>query len=205
VRSGRITFGSLNNPAKLTDQVLALWSEVLLAVPDSWLVIAHGGSPIAEERIRARLRAHRAPVERLHFTDPAANRRDYLELYREIDIALDPFPYNGVTTTCDALWMGVPVISLAGVTNVSRQGVRFLRNLGLDELLAGSPEKYVWIASELANDLPRLARLHGGLRERMSRSPLLDSRRLTREFETAYLNLCERKLVGRACTRASPA
>ena len=82
-----------------------------------------------------------------------ATRSDYLTLYHELDIALDPFPYNGVTTTCDALWMGVPVISLAGRMCVSRQGVRFLRNVGLDELLAETLEDYVRIAAELAGDL----------------------------------------------------
>ena len=163
-RSGLVTFGSLNNPAKLSDQVLALWSRVLAAVPGSRLMLASGGSRRAEERIRAELAHFGVSTDRLLFAGRTATRHDYLELYQTMDIALDPFPYNGVTTTCDALWMGVPVISLAGGMSVSRQGVRFLRNVGLDELLAESPEDYVRIAGELASNPPRLADLHGDLR-----------------------------------------
>jgi predicted O-linked N-acetylglucosamine transferase (SPINDLY family) len=195
-RSGRVTFGCLNNPAKLTDQVLALWSEVLVSVPGSRLVVASGGSQTVEERVRAQIEKRRGLAERLYFSGRARRRLEYLDLYRTIDIALDPYPYNGVTTTCDALWMGVPVISLAGATSVSRQGVRFLRAVGLEELLASSPEEYVRIAEELAGNLPRLAGLHSGLRGRMGRSPLLDSQRLARQLEAAYLNLCESTLVG---------
>jgi protein O-GlcNAc transferase len=114
-----------------------------------------------------------------------------------VDIALDPFPYNGVTTTCDALWMGVPVISQAGRMNVSRQGVRFLRTVGLDELLAETLEDYVRIATELAGDLARLADLRSGLRERMSRSPLMDAHRLTRDLEAAYVGIWENWLAAR--------
>ncbi len=193
-QSGQITFGCLNAPAKLTEEVLALWSRVLSEVSGSRLLIANGGSRLAEKRICAELSRHGVSPDRLLFAGRAASRQDYLELYQRIDIALDPFPYNGVTTTCDALWMGVPVISLAGVTNVSRQGVRFLRTVGLDELLASSPDEYIMIAADLASSLPRLAVLHGDLRVRMSRSPLLDSRRLTRDLEAAYLALWEQKL-----------
>jgi predicted O-linked N-acetylglucosamine transferase (SPINDLY family) len=149
-----------------------------------------------EERVRAQIEKRGAFADRLHFTGRARSRLEYLELYRKIDIALDPFPYNGVTTTCDALWMGVPVISIAGTTSVSRQGARFLRAVGLDELLASSHEEYVRIARELAGNLTRLAELHSGLRDRMGRSPLLDSRRLTRQLEAAYLHLCPSNLLG---------
>ncbi len=114
-----------------------------------------------------------------------------------MDIALDPFPYNGVTTTCDALWMGVPVISQAGRMSVSRQGVRFLRTVGLDELLAETLEDYVRIATALAGDLARLADLRSGLRERMSRSPLMDAQRLTRDLEAAYVGIWENWLAAR--------
>ena len=103
-----------------------------------------------------------------------------------MDIGLDPFPYNGVTTTCDALWMGVPVISLIGKTSVARQGVRFLRSAGVDELLAETRDDYVRIASEMASDHVRLAALRPALRDRMSRSPLVDAHRLTRDLEAAY-------------------
>jgi predicted O-linked N-acetylglucosamine transferase (SPINDLY family) len=117
-------------------------------------------------------------------------------LYRQIDIALDPFPYNGVTTTCDALWMGVPVISLAGAAGAARQGVRFLRGAGLDELVASTPHEYVQIASVLSGDLPRLEALHASLREQMRRSPLMDARRMTRDLEAAYLAMWLRQYAG---------
>jgi predicted O-linked N-acetylglucosamine transferase (SPINDLY family) len=107
------------------------------------------------------------------------------------------FPYNGVTTTCDALWMGVPVISLAGCVSVSRQGVRFLRSVGLDELLAETQEDYVRIAADLAGDLAQLADLRARLRERMSCSPLVEAQRLTRDLEAAYIGIWEHRLATR--------
>jgi protein O-GlcNAc transferase len=192
LRSGHLTFGCLNNPAKLTEEVLFLWSRVMTFVPGSQLFLASGGSQLVEERIRSGLGRLGISIGRLRFAGRSASRHDYLKLYYSIDIALDPFPYNGVTTTCDALWMGVPVISLTGVTNVSRQGVRFLRNVDLAELLASSPGDYVRIAADLARDMPKLTALHGHLRERMSRSPLLDSMRLTRDLEAAYLTMREK-------------
>jgi predicted O-linked N-acetylglucosamine transferase (SPINDLY family) len=182
-----VTFGCLNHPAKLNEEVLALWSSVLVAAPGSRLLISTGGSRRVEERIRASLARQGVSPEALLLVGRAATRHDYLALYQHIDIALDPFPYNGVTTTCDALWMGVPVLSLAGLAGASRQGVRFLRGVGLDELVASTPSEYVQIASVLSGDLPRLDALHASLRERMRRSPLMDAERLTRDLEDAYL------------------
>jgi predicted O-linked N-acetylglucosamine transferase (SPINDLY family) len=115
-----------------------------------------------------------------------ASQLDHLARYNNIDIALDPFPYNGTTTSCDALWMGVPVIALAGKTHVSRVGVSQLTNIGLTELITADTDSYVDIAVALANDLPRLAQLRGGLRERMKASPLMDTPRFTRNLERAF-------------------
>ena len=196
-QSGQVTFGCLNNPAKVSDEVLAVWSRVLAAVPGSRLLLRTGAGRSAEERIRDLLTACGIAPERLGFAGRTATRFAYLELYHAVDIALDPFPYNGVTTTCDALWMGVPVISQAGRMNVSRQGVRFLRTVGLDELLAETLEDYVRIATELAGDLARLADLRSGLRERMSRSPLMDAQRLARDLEAAYVGIWENRLAAR--------
>jgi predicted O-linked N-acetylglucosamine transferase (SPINDLY family) len=193
-QSSRVTFGCLNNPAKVTEEVLALWWKVLAALPGSRLLIATGGSRHAEERVRASMTRHEISPERLLLPGRSATRMDYLGRYHSVDIGLDPFPYNGVTTTCDALWMGVPVISLAGRMNVSRQGVRFLRSVGLGELLGETPEEYMRIAVDLANNLHRLAALRAGLRERMSRSPLTDSQRLTRDLEAAYHAMIEKNL-----------
>jgi predicted O-linked N-acetylglucosamine transferase (SPINDLY family) len=192
---GRVTFGCLNNPAKVSDEVLALWSRVLAAVPGSRLLIRAGAGRSTEERARDLLANHGIAPERLDFAGRTATRFAYLELYHAVDIALDPFPYNGVTTTCDALWMGVPVISLGGSTSVSRQGVRFLRSVGLDGLLPKTPDDYVRIAAELAGDQARLADLRAGLRERMSCSPLMDADRLTRDLEAAYAGIWEHRLA----------
>ncbi len=110
----------------------------------------------------------------------------YFHHYRRIDIALDTFPYGGGTTTCDALWMGVPVVSLAGKTAVGRGGLSILSNIGLPELAAGTEDEYVRLASELAADLPRLGNLRSTLRQRMKQSPLMDAPRFTRNVEAAY-------------------
>jgi predicted O-linked N-acetylglucosamine transferase (SPINDLY family) len=113
-------------------------------------------------------------------------RREYLELYHLLDIALDPFPYGGHTTSLDALWMGVPVVSLAGSRPVSRAGLSQLSNLGLSELVAFAEDEYLSIATGLAGDLPRLAELRRTLRSRMENSPLMDAPAFTRNIETAY-------------------
>ena len=190
-RSGRVTFGSLNNLAKVSEEALALWSRVLAAVPGALLLLRSGAGRQAEERLRDALVRHGIAAERLLLAGRMATRSEYLALYHDVDIGLDPFPYNGLTTTCDALWMGVPVVSLAGLASASRQGVRVLRAAGLHELLAETPDDYVRIATELAGDLPRLAALRSSLRERLGRSPLMDSRRLTRDLEAAYRDLWE--------------
>ncbi len=116
----------------------------------------------------------------------------YFGIYRRIDVALDPFPYGGGTTTCDALWMGVPVVSLAGQTAVGRGGLSILSNIGLAELVAEDAEQYVRIAAELAQDLSRLSTLRATLRERMQASPLTDARRFARNVEAAYREMWRR-------------
>ncbi len=190
-RSGQVTFGSLNNLAKVSEEALALWSRVLAAVPGSLLLLRTGAGRRAEERLRQALAGHGIAPERLLLAGRTATRSEYLALYHGVDIGLDPFPYNGLTTTCDALWMGVPVVSLAGLAGASRQGVRVLRAAGLDELLAENPDDYVRTATELAGDLPRLTALRSSLRERLGRSPLMNSRRLTRDLEATYRDLWE--------------
>ncbi len=185
----------MNNLAKVTDEVLAVWSRVLAAVPGARLLLPAGAGRAGVDRVREVVARHGIDPERLVFAGWTPTRLEYFALYHEMDIALDPFPYNGVTTTCDAFWMGVPLISLAGRMGVSRQGVRFLRSVGLDELIAETPEDYVRIATDLAGDLHRLATLHSGLRERMSRSPLMDAQRLTRDLEAAFRAMFERWLA----------
>jgi protein O-GlcNAc transferase len=194
-QSGWVMFGCLNNPAKISDEILAVWSHVLASVPGSRLLLRTGAGRGAVDRIREFLEQRGVASQRLLFAGPVPTRFAYLELYHTIDIGLDPFPYNGVTTTCDALWMGVPVVSLAGSLSVSRQGARFLRSVGLDELLADSPEQYVQTATNLAGDRSRLAVLRSTLRDRMSRSTVTDAQRLTRDLEAAFHAMRERLLT----------
>jgi protein O-GlcNAc transferase len=192
LQSGRITFGCLNILAKVSEEVLVLWSRVLTAVSGSRIMLRTGAGREAEERVRRTLADHGIAQERVLFLGHTATRFDYLKLFQEVDLSLDPFPYNGVTTTCDSLWMGVPVLTLAGRMCAARQGVRFLRSVGLEELITETPEAHVRLAIGLAHDLPRLATLRDGLRERMSRSPLMDGTGLTRNLEAAYRAMWDR-------------
>jgi predicted O-linked N-acetylglucosamine transferase (SPINDLY family) len=117
---------------------------------------------------------------------------EYLNLYGQIDIALDPFPYGGGITTCHALWMGVPVVSLRGETAVGRAGLSLLSNIGLPDLVAHTKGEYVQLATALANDLPRLLHLRSTLRERMAASPLMNAPRFARDIEAAYREMWRR-------------
>ncbi|HVW30119.1 MAG TPA: tetratricopeptide repeat protein [Polyangiaceae bacterium] len=181
---GSITFGSLNAFRKVSEPALDLWARVLHATPSSRLVLL---VPVGDSRARVRRYLGRAgvPESRLVFVDRQP-RRQYLETYRTIDIGLDTFPYNGHTTSLDALWMGVPVVSLVGRTAVGRAGLSQATNLGLQELVTATPDEYVEIAARLANDHARLMDLRRGLRERMERSPLMNAPLFARGVEAAY-------------------
>jgi predicted O-linked N-acetylglucosamine transferase (SPINDLY family) len=195
--NGYVTFGSLNNFAKLTPQVMAVWARLVRSVPNSRIVILAGASQPLAERVRSIFATHDVAADRVTVADRRP-RGDYLHLINTTDIALDPFPFNGHTTTCDALWQGVPVVALAGETYVQRFGSSAHQNLGLQELVARSPDDYIQRATRLAGDLPRLATLRAELRDRMQNSPLLDFVGFTRELERTY-----RQLWARWCERAS--
>jgi predicted O-linked N-acetylglucosamine transferase (SPINDLY family) len=183
--SGRITFGSFNNFAKVTPRVLAAWAALLERVPRSRLIIlADTASSLADD-LACAFGRHGISPDRFELAGRRP-RPEYLELLGQVDIALDPFPFNGHTTTCDALWQGVPVITLAGRTYAARFGSSAHANLDLCDLVAGSPEEYFEIAARLAGDVPRLVELRAGLRERMRASPLLDFAGFTRNLEAAY-------------------
>jgi predicted O-linked N-acetylglucosamine transferase (SPINDLY family) len=179
-----VTFGSLNTFRKINETVLQLWAGILHQVADSHLLLL---STEGSHRQRPLEILRQAGVEghRVEFVTPQP-RQGYLELYHRMDVALDPFPYNGHTTTLDALWMGVPVVSLAGDTPVSRGGFGILGNLGLSELVAHSKDDYVRIAAELANDWKRLAQLRATLRGRMENSVLMNAPRFAAQIERAY-------------------
>lgn len=180
--AGHITFGCLNKLVKVTDETIALWCRILGAVPGSRLMLL---SPADNPKLLQRFAERGIAADRIELIG-RRSRHDYLELFNRIDIALDPFPYNGDTTTCDGFWMGVPLVTLAGQAFVSCRGVSHLGNVGLSELVAASQDEYVDIATALACDLPRLADLRSGLRGRMAGSPLMDYARYTANLEAAY-------------------
>jgi protein O-GlcNAc transferase len=181
---GHVTFGCLNNPCKLTDHTLRLWSGVMRTVPNARLLLM---VPPGRHRLLLlqRLSALDIAADRVDF-HPFQPRADYLRAYHHIDLGLDTFPYNGHTTSLDSLWMGVPVITRVGTTSVGRGGLSQLFQLGLLDLAADSDERFVRIAVALANDLGRLADLRQGLRTRMQRSALMDAPRFARQIEDAY-------------------
>ncbi len=185
LEKGHITFGSFNAFAKIGPTVLATWARLLDAVPGSRLVIVGNAAPSLVEYLTHSFEKHGVETGRLTLADRRP-REGYLELIRQVDVALDPFPFNGHTTTCDALWQGVPVVTLAGETYVSRFGASAHVNMELESLIAKTPDESVEIAARVAGDVERLAELRASLRQRMAASPLLDSAGFTRELEAAY-------------------
>jgi predicted O-linked N-acetylglucosamine transferase (SPINDLY family) len=178
------TFGCLNNFTKVNAGSLTLWSVLLRATPGSrLLLLAPSGQP--RDRVLVHLEREGVGKERVAFVDRQP-RAEYLRTYHRIDLSLDPLPYNGHNTSLDAAWMGVPTVTLVGPTAVGRAGLSLLRNLGLPNLAAQSPEEYVAIAAGLAGDLSRLAGLRESLRGRMATSPLMDGPRIARGVEAAY-------------------
>ena len=185
-RRGHITFGSFNNITKVTPEVIKVWSNILHALPKSCLVLKakqlqHNASHyldyfkqegIAEDRIK------------LYGQLPSMD--DHLELYNAIDIGLDPFPFNGATTTCEALWMGVPVITLLGDRHVGRVGASILTNVGLTDFIAQDIDGYIQLAVEMAANTNYLQEIREGLRERMQSAPLCDGHSFASDVESAY-------------------
>jgi predicted O-linked N-acetylglucosamine transferase (SPINDLY family) len=194
-----VTFGSFNNISKVTPSVIALWAAVLRAVPESRLILKWRSLADAAECTRLRLAfgAHAIVPERLELRGRTPHEA-MLGEYGDVDIALDPFPFCGGLTSCEALWMGVPIVTLPGTRPVSRQTLGFLSQLGLSELAAPNAQSYVELAAELAGDLDRLAAMRAGLRARMAGSSLCDGVRFARGLEAAY-----RTMWRRWCAEAS--
>ncbi len=185
--SGHITFGCFNFLAKVTPRIVEAWSALLAAVPGARLVLK--SAPLVDESTRRlvweRFRAHGTDPGRVELLGPVT-REQHLETYHRIDIALDTFPYHGTTTTFEALWMGVPVVTAAGATHASRVGVSLLENAGLGDWVAPSLEDYVELAAAKARRPDLLADLRAGLRGRLARSPLTDAALFTSRLEEAY-------------------
>lgn len=183
-----IVFSSFNNLAKINPATLALWGRILEAVPDSRLVLKSAplSFPDTVDRVVDALEHCGIDPARVDLRGWTSGREQHLDAYGEVDVALDTFPYNGTTTTCEALWMGVPVVTLAGEVHMSRVGASILDCSGLNELIARDEAHYVRIASELAADGARRRMLRQDLRARLLASPLLDHAGFTRKLETVY-------------------
>lgn len=181
---GRVTFGSFNNPAKVGPGVLALWREVLDAVPGSQLRVRFKNW-FSNTGLRDRFE-RALGAGRVEFEGEEADLAGHLCSYNRVDVALDPFPFTGSTRTFEALWMGVPVVTLAGEAMAGRWSASMLRALGLGDLIAGTPEEYVRVAVGLAGDGSRRADLRRSLRARVAASPLCDGRARARQIERLY-------------------
>ncbi|WP_138223208.1 tetratricopeptide repeat protein [Nibricoccus aquaticus] len=188
VAKAGIVFGCFNNFAKVTPETIALWCRLLTAVPGSRLFLKSRGldDPDTASRIRDAFMQAGVMPERIELDGRELSVPAHLALYHRVDVALDTFPYNGTTTTCEALWMGVPVITLAGETHVARVGSSLLTHLGSADWIAKTPGEYCAKARALVADLTRLSVIRAGLRERMSASPLCDAVGFTRGLEAKY-------------------
>lgn len=194
ISSGNITFGCFNSIVKVNEELIALWAVVLREVPGSKIFVK---SPnLDDKRLKADLLDcfERRGIDqgRIIVQGVTNTREEHLARYAMVDIALDSFPYHGTTTTCEALWMGVPVVTLAGKSHVSRVGASLLHAVGLDDQIAESPADYISKAVRLALDRQRCVYLRENLRTIMLASPLMDAAGVTREVEDAYLEMCAR-------------
>jgi predicted O-linked N-acetylglucosamine transferase (SPINDLY family) len=180
-------FGSFNASRKINRGLIALWSRLLRETPGSTMILksfdfaARG----ATERLRDEFARHGIGPDRLTFLAATRSLAEHLALYSRMDVALDAFPYHGTTTTCEALWMGVPVVTLAGRTHAGRVGVSLLTNAGVPELIAPSEDEYVRIARETALDGPRLAAYRASLRGHIAASPICDADAFAARFQEA--------------------
>jgi len=195
LKNGFITFGCLNNISKISEPAIQCWTNLLKEIPSSKLLLY---CPEGDhwDMVTEKFTSRGIDKSRIALL-PKQPFAKYFEAYREIDIALDPFPFGGGITTCDALWMGVPVVSLRGKTAVGRGATSILTNIGMPGLIAHSQEEYISIAKGLCSDLERLAATRKGLREKFQQSPVMDGKRFATEmgqlFRQAWVKYCERK------------
>ncbi|GEO81539.1 tetratricopeptide repeat protein [Pararhodospirillum oryzae] len=186
--SGAITFGSFNALSKLNGSVLATWAGLLHRLPSARLCLKGRGlgDPVVARRFAEAFAAQGVDPARLVALEQTQGIEDHFALYNQIDIGLDPFPYNGTTTTCEALWMGIPVVTLLGTTHAGRVGASLLGHLGHPELIAADREGYIETALDLARDPARLDALRQGLRGRLEGSSLCDAKGFARRLEAAF-------------------
>jgi predicted O-linked N-acetylglucosamine transferase (SPINDLY family) len=197
-----VTFGSFNNPTKVSAATLDVWATLLSRLSQARLLLK--GKPFADAASRAlflaRLGERGVAADRVELLGLLPGTTAHLALYNRVDIALDPFPYNGTTTTCEALWMGVPVVTLRGDRHAGRVGASLLTQIGLTDLIADSLEGYLEIALALARNPGRLDDLRRSLRPRMAASPLCDgpafARKMEAAFRTMWQHWCENSKSG---------
>lgn len=191
IARGHVTFGSFNALPKVTPDVIRLWAAILERVPDSRLLLKapHLGDPNARTDLLGAFRNHGIGAERLILLPMDDELSTHLARYHDVDIGLDPFPFNGTTTTLEALWMGVPVVTITGDRHSARVGASILRNTGLERLIAATAPEYVALAAGLAGDRTRLIQLRRTMRERLQTSPVLDAAGFTATLEVAYRNM----------------
>ncbi len=197
LRTGTVTFGSFNNASKFSTRTLRLWASILTRVPQSRLFLKGHGVDEApfQNQLRAWMTSQGVSPDRLEFAGRTLGLEAHLALYNRVDVALDTFPYHGTTTTCEALWMGRPVIALAGARHASRVGVSLLSTVGCPETIADSEEDYVEMARQLSSDPQALANRIGTLRAQVANSLLLDHATQARRFGEA-LRRCYRDVTG---------
>ncbi|MBI1195673.1 MAG: tetratricopeptide repeat protein [Gammaproteobacteria bacterium] len=202
VRSGGITFASFNNLAKMNEQVVAIWAEILKEVPDARLLLKNRvfGDAFVRQRYIDLFARYGIAEQRLQMTGWTLDNRSHMAMYGEVDIALDTFPYNGTTTTCEAMWMGVPVITLAGRHHVGRVGMSLMDRLGLQALCATDVSEYISLAVKLANRPEKLDVLRASLRPLM-RVRMCDALSFTQSLEQAYLDMWNETVGGHMSVR----
>lgn len=189
-----LTFASFNKFPKITPTTAKLWARILERIPSARLLIKAKSlsDPQTCETAKRLLKTAGMPMDRVTLAGWRRGVDEHLAIYNQVDVALDPFPYHGTTTTCEALWMGVPVVTLAGNAHVSRVGASLLSAVGLDDLVTTTPDAYVDTAVLLANNVARRVELRSTLRDRLSRSPLMDAAGFTRNLEAAYRQMWRR-------------
>jgi predicted O-linked N-acetylglucosamine transferase (SPINDLY family) len=197
--AGHVTFGSFSFRGKVNDRLIGWWAEILKHLPEARMILITGRGKSGDQRVRSGFESQGINPERVTFPG-VQGRQAYFRLYHAVDICLDTYPGTGSYTTTDALWMGVPVISLAGPMCINRQGATILAQVGLEDLIAETPAAYVQAAVKLAGDLARLQELRAQLRDRLARSPLMDAASFTHQLETAY-----RAMWAQYCRNDTPA
>lgn len=197
IDKGYVTFGSFNHLCKISTNTLAVWATILNRVPNSRLLLKYKAlnDATARGRLLDQFRKHNVDADRIELLDFVPSRSGHLDTYSRVDIALDTFPYNGTTTTCEALWMGVPVVTLAGREHAGRVGVSLLEQVGLESFIAQTEQDYTDIAATMASNLQRLAELRHELRSRMVTSRLCDNDgfacAITDSYRTIWKKWCK--------------